>query len=414
MNKTLHWVSSKGHCRTAAKAPTMDLFAHAPSSLMKRTWLLFSQTVTVLVAAWFVAATLKPQWFDQRPRLASIVPVFDVSGFERSALVSSTSLSTAAQRASPAVVSISTSKAAARNPHANDPWFRFFFGDSPNAQPQAGLGSGVIVSPEGYLLTNHHVVADADEIEVQLSDGRTALAQVIGTDPETDLAVLKINLPDLPVILLGNSEQLEVGDVVLAIGNPFGVGQTVTSGIVSALGRSQLGLNTFENFIQTDAAINPGNSGGALVDVNGHLMGINTAIYSRSGGSMGIGFAIPTSTTRYVLEAIVKEGTVTRGWLGVEPRQLNEELARHFGVRSTEGVVIAGVLQNGPAAMAGLRPGDVITHIQGQAIGSVSALLSTVAALPPGVPAEVSIERRDARQTLTVVPGRRQANGASR
>lgn len=381
---------------------------------MKRSWLLFSQTVTILVAAWFVVTTLKPEWFDKRPRLASIVPVFDMSGFERSDLVAATSLSGAAKLASPAVVSISTSKAPVRNPHADDPWFRFFFGDQPNRIPQTGLGSGVIVSPEGYLLTNHHVIAGADEIEVQLSDGRQALAEVIGTDPETDLAVLKIQLRELPVIMLGNSDQLEVGDVLLAIGNPFGVGQTVTSGIVSALGRNQLGLNTFENFIQTDAAINPGNSGGALVDVNGHLMGINTAIYSRSGGSMGIGFAIPTSTARFVLESIVREGAVTRGWLGVEPQQLDRELARHFGVNTTQGVVITGVLQNGPGASAGMRPGDVIVHIAGQPIRDVAGLLAAVAALRPGEPSVIGIERREGQLELTVIPGRRNPNGRSR
>ena len=375
---------------------------------------MFSQTVTVLLAIWFVVITLKPEWFDRRPRLASIVPVFDVSGFERSDVVAATSLSVAAKTAAPAVVSISTSKTPARNPHVDDPWFRFFFGDQAQRQPQTGLGSGVIVSPEGYLLTNHHVIAEADEIEVQLSDGRRAIAQVIGTDPETDLAVLKIDLSELPVILLGNSEQLEVGDVVLAIGNPFGVGQTVTSGIVSALGRSQLGINTFENFIQTDAAINPGNSGGALVDANGHLMGINTAIYSRSGGSMGIGFAIPTSTTRYVLEAIVRDGSVTRGWLGVEPQQLDSELARSFGVRSTTGVVITGVLQNGPAAAAGMLPGDVITHIAGTPVSDVAGLLAAVAALRPGETAEIRIDRRDTPMTLQVIPGRRAPTGASR
>jgi len=377
---------------------------------MKRAWMVFSQTVTVLLAVWFVVATLKPQWLHKPPRVASVVPILDASGWDRTDAVRATSLSTAAQAASPAVVSISTSKAAAPNPHLNDPWFRFFFGDQLNNQPQAGLGSGVIVSPEGYLLTNHHVVAEADEIEVQLSDGRRALAEVIGTDPETDLAVLRVGLRDLPVITLGNSDQLVVGDVVLAIGNPFGVGQTVTSGIVSAMGRSQLGLNTFENFIQTDAAINPGNSGGALVDVNGHLMGINTAIYSRSGGSMGIGFAIPTSTARDVLEAIVRDGSVTRGWLGVEPRQLDAELARHFGLSQTAGVVIAGVLQNGPAAAAGIRPGDVITHVQGEAVTDVSGLLRVVAALTPGEAASIQLRRRDTALTVSVVPGRRQPN----
>lgn len=381
---------------------------------MKRYWLLFSQAVTVLLAVWFVVATLKPQWLHRRPTLASIVPVFEVSGIGRTEAVQTTSFSHAAKVASPAVVSISTSKAPRRPPHADDPWFRFFFGDSFDRQPQTGLGSGVIVSPMGYILTNNHVVEEADEIEVQLSDGRQALARIIGTDPETDLAVLKIELTDLPVILLGDSDSLEVGDVVLAIGNPFGVGQTVTSGIVSALGRTQLGINTFENFIQTDAAINPGNSGGALVDVNGHLMGINTAIYSRSGGSMGIGFAIPTSTARYVLEAIVRDGSVTRGWLGVEPRQLNPELAQHFGSRRTSGVIITGVLQNGPAAAAGMRPGDVITHVNGQAIRDVAGLLAAVAALKPGEPAEVTVERRDGSQTLRVIPGRRNPNGRLR
>jgi Do/DeqQ family serine protease len=387
---------------------------HEGSIEMKRYWLLFAQTVTVLLAVWFIVATLKPQWLHRRPTLASIVPVFDASGLGRSEAVRTTSLSQAAKLASPAVVSISTSKMPSRSPHADDPWFRFFFGDQFNRQPQTGLGSGVIVSPQGYILTNNHVVEEADEIEVQLSDGRQALARIIGTDPETDLAVLKIDLDELPVILLGDSDALEVGDVVLAIGNPFGVGQTVTSGIVSALGRNQLGINTFENFIQTDAAINPGNSGGALVDVNGHLMGINTAIYSRSGGSMGIGFAIPTSTARYVLEAIVRDGSVTRGWLGVEPRQLNAELAQHFGTRRTHGVIITGVLQNGPAAAAGIRPGDVITQINGQPVRDVAGLLATVAALTPGQPADIEVERRDGRQTLRVVPGRRNPNGRSR
>src|SRR6185369_6342002 len=219
--------------------------------------------------------------------------------------------------ASPAVVSVIASKAPARNPHMEDPWYRFFFGDQDAAaQTQVGMGSGVIVSREGYVLTNNHVVAQVDDIEVALSDGRKAKASVVGTDPETDIAVLRIKLDKLPVITFGNSESLQVGDVVLAIGNPFGVGQTVTSGIVSALGRNQLGINTFENFIQTDAAINPGNSGGALVDAAGNLMGINTAIFSRSGGSLGIGFAIPVSTARLVMEGIVKEGVVRRGWIG--------------------------------------------------------------------------------------------------
>jgi Do/DeqQ family serine protease len=317
------------------------------------------------------------------------------------------SLSIPAQKASPAVVSINTRQGKSHNPHGQDPWFRFFYGDQEEQNP-GGLGSGVIVSPDGYILTNNHVIEEADEIQVTLNDGRTAVAQVIGTDPETDLAVLKINFTELPAVTWGNSEQIAIGDGVLAIGNPFGVGQTVTSGIISALGRTQLGINTFENFIQTDAAINPGNSGGALVDVQGHLVGINTAIYSRSGGSMGIGFAIPTSTARQVLEAIVRDGEVVRGWIGVEPQDLTAELAEGFGLKPQTGVIITGVLQNSPAANAGLRPGDVVTAVGTQPVSKVSELLSAVAALPPGEASTLSVLRKDGRLTLKVVPGQRQ------
>jgi len=375
---------------------------------MKRLWLVFAQSVTVLLAAFFVVATLKPEWLDRRPTMTSIVPVFEASPVAGSpAAEGATSFRAAARNASPAVVSINTSKAPINTPQSADPWFRFFFGEQDRSQAQTGLGSGVIVSPAGYILTNNHVIEEADEIEVFLNDGRKGVAQVIGTDPETDLAILKVELTDLPVITLGNSDGLEIGDQVLAIGNPFGVGQTVTSGIVSALGRTQLGINTFENFIQTDAAINPGNSGGALVDINGHLMGINTAIYSRSGGSMGIGFAIPTSTARSVLDSIVKDGQVTRGWIGVEPQDLSRELAESFGIEQGVGVIITGVLQNGPAARAGLRPGDVITRVAGQEVKSVAQLLAAVAALPPGTPADLEIMRREGKSVLQVTPGRR-------
>lgn len=375
---------------------------------MKRIWLLFTQTVTVLLAVFFVVASLKPEWLNRRPTMASIVPVFEAAPTAGGATAGgATSFRTAAKNASPAVVSINTSKAPANSPQTADPWFRFFFGEQDRSQPQTGLGSGVIVSPAGYILTNNHVIEEADEIEVVLNDGRRTVAKVIGTDPETDLAILKVDLTELPVITLGNSDALEIGDQVLAIGNPFGVGQTVTSGIVSALGRTQLGINTFENFIQTDAAINPGNSGGALVDINGHLMGINTAIYSRSGGSMGIGFAIPTSTARMVMESIVKDGQVTRGWIGVEPQDLSPELAESFGIRQATGVIITGVLQNGPAAQAGVRPGDVITRVADQEVQNVAQLLSAVAALRPGEPATLEVVRRDGRTELEVVPGRR-------
>jgi Do/DeqQ family serine protease len=315
-------------------------------------------------------------------------------------------LRVAAKIASAAVVSINTLKAPQSNPQLSDPWYRFFFGDQGN-EPVAGLGSGVIVTAHGYILTNNHVVEGADEIEVVLNDSRKVRGKVIGTDPDTDLAILKVSLDRLPVIALGNSDALQVGDQVLAVGNPFGVGQTVTSGIVSALGRNQLGINTFENFIQTDAAINPGNSGGALVDVNGALMGINTAIYSRTGGSMGIGFAIPANTAKQVLESIVKEGSVKRGWIGVEPADLSPELMETFGVKAKAGVLITGVLQNGPAAQAGIRPGDVIVQVANTPVENVSQLLTDVAALKPGQPAKFRVQRREEAVELTVTPGLR-------
>lgn len=374
---------------------------------MKRLWLVFAQSVTVLLAAFFVVATLRPEWLNRRPLLTSVVPVLESSGPAMASGPGLQSFSAAARIASPAVVSINTSKAASNNPSAGDPWFRFFFGEQGPSQQQAGLGSGVIVSPAGYILTNNHVIEEADEIEVFLNDGRKSAAKVIGTDPETDLAILKVDLGDLPVITLGDSDALAIGDLVLAIGNPFGVGQTVTSGIVSALGRTELGINTFENFIQTDAAINPGNSGGALVDIQGRLMGINTAIYSRSGGSMGIGFAIPTSTAKSVLESIVRDGQVTRGWIGVEPQDFSPELAETFGIPAGRGVIITGVLQSGPAAQAGIRPGDVITAVAGRPVVNVAQLLSAVAALKPGEPAALAITRRDGNQSLSVTPGRR-------
>jgi Do/DeqQ family serine protease len=369
---------------------------------MKRFWILFSQVVTILLAVYFVVATLRPDWLGPRGQTPTVA-LFQAPA-DRNAQTPPGSFRLAAQKASAAVVSINTSKAAARAPNSNDPWFRFFFGDQDN-EPQVGLGSGVIVSPGGYILTNNHVIEGADEIEVILNDGRSSRAKVIGTDPDSDLAVLKVELDKLPVIVLGNSDALQVGDPVLAIGNPFGVGQTVTSGIVSALGRNQLGINTFENFIQTDAAINPGNSGGALVDVNGNLMGINTAIYSRSGGNMGIGFAIPVATAQQVLESIVKEGQVTRGWIGVEPSELTPELAETFGVKTNQGVIITGVLQNGPAAVAGIRPGDVITTVAGKAVNNVSELLTSVASLKPGTPFSFGVRRQDRELDISITPG---------
>ena len=385
--------------------------------MLRKLWLVFAQAVTVVLAVAFTIATLRPEWLPQRlpdPRPAPQenaqaerppeAPVADApkdSGPSRSAPLS---YSEGAQRATAAVVNIYTSKTVRGGRQLLDPSLRRFFGDGAGERQTSSLGSGVIVSPDGYVLTNDHVVEGADEIEVTLSDSRHARARTIGTDPETDLAILKIELDKLPVIVLGNSDELAVGDIVLAIGNPFGVGQTVTSGIVSALGRSQLGINTFENFIQTDAAINPGNSGGALVDVDGNLMGINTAIYSRSGGSLGIGFAIPMSTARMVLDGIVREGKVTRGWIGVEPGELSPELAETFGVKATSGVIITGVLQDGPAALGGVRPGDVIVEVAGKPVGNVAALLSAVAALRPGMPAQFQVQRGNSVIALQLTP----------
>ncbi|MFZ5525964.1 MAG: trypsin-like peptidase domain-containing protein [Pseudomonadota bacterium] len=384
---------------------------------MRKLWLIFSQAVTVAVAVIFVVSTLKPQWIQQLPwqqgspivslPLGSPQPSIPASGV-KGVPAADVGFAEAAQRAAPTVVSVITSKTASRNQRQRDPWFRYFFGEQGgNGQPQAGVGSGVIVSQDGYVLTNNHVVDRMDDIEVMLTDGRKARAKVIGTDPESDLAVLKIDLEKLPAIVFGDSDTLQVGDAVLAIGNPFGVGQTVTSGIVSALGRNQLGINTFENFIQTDAAINPGNSGGALVDAHGNLMGINSAIYSRSGGNMGIGFAIPVSTARLVMESLIRDGQVTRGWIGVEPRDLTPEIAETFNLPIKEGVLITGVLHNGPAAKGGVRPGDVVVQVAEAKVGNTTQLLNAVASLKPGSVAQVQVRRGNQTLSMNVAVAQR-------
>ncbi len=379
---------------------------------MRRLWLLFAQTVTIALALWFIVATLKPEWLARAPvgiELQSTkVPVREVDGAESS---TQTSYRAASQRAMPAVVNIFTTKAAKQQPHpfSDDPLFRRFFGENFGAQDerQFSLGSGVIVSPDGYILTNNHVIESADGIEVVLADGRKVPAKRVGTDPETDLAVIKVGLKDLPSITLAKLDGAKVGDVVLAIGNPFGVGQTVTMGIVSALGRNHLGLNTFENFIQTDAAINPGNSGGALVDIHGHLLGINTAIYSRSGGSLGIGFAIPVSTVKTVMEAIIRNGQVVRGWIGVEPQDITPELADSFGLQKSSGTIIAGVLKGGPADKAGVKPGDILLAVGAQPVTDTVAMLNLVAQLKPGQQVDLVVLRKSQEARLSVVVGRR-------
>ncbi len=372
---------------------------------MRRLWLIFSQAATVGMALLFVVATLKPQWLSGQGQpfgavVAEVVSLRTAAPAASAPATGAINLAEAARVAAPAVVSVVTSKARGRNPHADDPAFGFFFGDRDPGQQ--GVGSGVIVSPEGILLTNNHVVEDAGEIDVQLSDGREVRAQVVGTDPETDLAVLRIPLDKLPAITLGRSQDLHIGDPLLAIGNPFNVGQTVTAGIVSALGRNVLGLSTFESFIQTDAAINPGNSGGALVNAQGHLVGINTAIYSKSGGSQGIGFAIPTDVAMRVMQSLLKDGVVKRGWIGVEPQNLTPEIAESLQIGSRSGVLITGVLQDGPASKGGLRPGDVVVSVAGQPVASVTQLLDAVANLEPGQPAQVAALRGQKELTLTL------------
>ncbi|MDH5178500.1 MAG: Do family serine endopeptidase [Gammaproteobacteria bacterium] len=305
----------------------------------------------------------------------------------------------AVARAQPAVVNIFTQKRIVErtHPYSNDPMYRFFFGDqgaAPRERIENSLGSGVIVSPQGYVITNNHVIANADEIEVALADGRTTRAAVVGTDPETDIALLHIKLDKLPVITLGDSEKLRVGDVVLAIGNPFGVGQTVTSGIVSATGRNMLGINTFENFIQTDAAINPGNSGGALINAWGELIAINTAIFSRSGGSQGIGFAIPISLVKEVMTQIIQHGQVVRGWLGAAIGEINPILAERLGIDPHMGAIVTNLVRNGPADKAGLTRGDIITHINNKPIKHIRELLDIVSQTKPGSVIVIKVYRK--------------------
>ncbi|WP_035853460.1 Do family serine endopeptidase [Deefgea rivuli] len=378
--------------------------------MMKKLWLIFAQTATIGLAIWFLVTVLKPEWRPTAPptvvTVAKEVPV-------ASAVSAESSYRDAAKRAKPAVVNIFTSQVVKQNRPMplNDPQFRRFFGDRggdmEGAAKTSSLGSGVLISAEGYIITNNHVVESADEIQVALADGRRAMARLVGSDPETDLAVIKIELENLPAIQFADLEKIAIGDVVLAIGNPFGVGQTVTMGIISALGRSELGINTFENFIQTDAAINPGNSGGALVDARGNLLGINTAIYSKTGGSLGIGFAIPATTVKQVMEAIIKDGGVTRGWLGIEVQDITPDLAASYRLASTKGALIAGVVRNGPAAKAGIRPGDILLQIDGKEVTDSAHMLDLIAALPPERAAAMMVMRQGEVVQIEAMVGKR-------
>ncbi len=380
------------------------------NQLHKKIWLIFAQTATVCMALLFVLRIFYPDFLGNKE--AAVI----VKQAEPSNITTATgSYSSAAKKAMPAVVNIFTSKKASANPHQkylDDPAFRQFFGDQLDdmdipSQPENSLGSGVIVSEQGLILTNNHVIASADEIEIALSDGRKMSAKVVGTDPDTDLAVIKVDAEHLPAITFASSDKLSVGDVVLAIGNPFGVGQTVTQGIVSALGRSHLGINIYENFIQTDASINPGNSGGALIDADGNLVGINSAIYSRDGGSMGIGFAIPTTLARQVIEQIVTQGNVTRGWIGIEAQDITPELAESFRLSQAQGALIAGVLRNSPADKAGLRAGDILLSIEGKPVSDSGSMLNLIAALKPNQKATVQIARAQQTMDIAILIGKR-------
>lgn len=380
------------------------------NSLHKKLWLIFAQAVTISLALLFVGRIFFPHLLD-KPNQSIVVK--QVDSVVKTPLAGS--YSQAAKKAMPAVVNIFTSKNVTQNPHQkylDDPLFRQFFGDQLEdmenpPQPENSLGSGVIVSEQGLILTNNHVVATADEIEIALSDGRKMSAKVVGTDPDTDLALIKVDADNLPAITFSSSETLSVGDVVLAIGNPFGVGQTVTQGIVSALGRNHLGINTYENFIQTDASINPGNSGGALIDAEGNLVGINSAIYSRSGGSMGIGFAIPVTLARQVMEQIISQGDVTRGWIGIEAQDITPELAESFKLNRTQGSLIAGVLRNSPADKAGLRAGDVLLEIEGKEVSDSGTMLNLIAVLKPNQKAVLKIARADKILNVPIIVGKR-------
>ncbi len=381
--------------------------------MLRRFWLLFAQVATICLAVLFVVTTLRPDLLARYTGRTNVVLMQEAP--VAVAAVKIDSLAAAAKRAMPSVVNVYTSKEVRqRRPLMDDPVMRRFFpglGEQETRRANS-LGSGVIVSSEGYVLTNNHMIEGADNIQIVLSDGRRLRARVRGSDPDSDLAVLKADVSDLPAITFGTLDSVQVGDTVLAIGSPFGFGNTVTHGIISALGRN-LEMNLFEDFIQTDAAVNPGNSGGALVDSGGNLIGINSAIFSQSGGSQGIGFAIPVSLAKSVLEQIIRDGEVTRGWLGVEPQELTPELATALTLPSGEGVLIRGVVKSGPADRGGMLARDVVQEIDGKPTHDVTALLSQIAALTPGSLAKLRVLRERKSLDLEVTVGKRPKARAS-
>ena len=380
---------------------------------MRKYWLTFAQTVTVCLAVVFVMRFFYPQLLVNQIFGAKDTHV----AINQTNLLPVTSrqntYSNAVKKAMPAVVNIFTSKKAMPNPHQqylDDPLFKHFFGDQLNdsdSPAESSLGSGVIVSDTGLILTNDHVVASADHIEIAMADGRKLSAIVVGTDPETDLAVIKVEAKNLPAITFASSEKIDVGDIVLAIGNPFGVGQTVTQGIISALGRNHLGINTFENFIQTDASINPGNSGGALINTEGNLVGINSAIYSRTGGSMGIGFAIPANLAQQVMQQIITDGSVTRGWIGIEAQDITPGIAASFKLHFNQGALISGILRGSPADKAGLKAGDILLAINGQEVTDSNSMLNLISVLKPKNKVQLKIIRTSKEMDIPVLVGRR-------
>jgi serine protease DegS len=383
----------------------------------------FLQAASVGIVAAFLLLQFRPEWFeaDEQPvvelRQAPDHEPLPVGAHPAAGPVSYADV---IEPAAQAVVNVYTAKLITRERHPllDDPIFRYFFGDrleiSPRQQLQTSLGSGVILSAQGYVLTNSHVIEGADEIQVLLQDGRTTEAEVVGIDSGTDLAVLRIRLDNLPTIKIGSTKNLRVGDVVLAIGNPYGVGQTVTLGIVSATGRNQLGISRYEDFIQTDAAINPGNSGGALINAWGELIGINTAIFSKSGGSQGIGFAIPAHQVTNVLKQIIEHGYVQRGWLGIEAQDLTAALAETFNVKGTRGMLIAGVLRGSPADKAGIKPGDVVQEINGEPVHNARSAVSLIARMGPGTDIRIAGTREGKPFQLQARTGSQPENQTTR
>jgi serine protease DegQ len=378
---------------------------------MRKLWLLFAQAVTLTLAALFVVSLVKPDWLAWRAQVVEVREAAPAAGaMPVSAAALRLTFSEAAKKATPSVVNISaTRQVKRRNPLLDDPAFQRFFGErfSLPQETQLSLGSGVIVSRDGYILTNDHVVEGVSDIQVTLGDGRTVPGKIVGTDPDTDLAVVRVNATGLMPVTFGSSDQAKVGDIVLAIGDPFSVGQTVTMGIISAVGREIGPSSPFSNFIQTDAAINPGNSGGALVDTTGNLIGINTLIFSRSGGYQGIGFAIPVSLAKKVMEQIIETGSVTRGWFGVEVADISPELAESLGLKGTRGAIVGAIERGSPAEKSGMKLGDVIVVINGKPVDNSTAALNAIAAVPPGKSAPVRVVRRNLEMSLDVMVGKR-------